>query len=610
MATLVLSTVGAAAGAQVGGAVLGLSGAVIGRAVGATVGRVIDQRLLGLGSRAVEHGRIDRLRITAAGEGLPLPRIWGRMRVSGHVIWASNFEERQGRTRRTKGGLGPRVSDGVRYTVCLAIALCDGEISGIGRIWADGEEVGRDGLNLRLYTGGDDQLPDPKIEAIEGAGNAPAYRGTAYVVMEDLDLGPFGNRVPTFSFEVFRAAQAPGETTLQEAVRALAWMPGSGEFALATDPVHRDDGLGSRRMINVNTPGGATDLSVALDAAQAELPKVGSALLVVSWFGDDLRCADCRIRPKIETSEASVSQNWAVSGLARSTAMVLDQIDGAPVYGGTPSDTSVLQAIAAMNAAGQQVVFYPFILMDQPADNSLPDPWTGNAGQPPLPWRGRITLSIAPDREGTPDRTAAATTEVADFFGTVGPEHFTVSPGKVVYSGPDEWSYRRFILHYAALCAASDGVDAFCIGSEMRALTQIRGAGDSFPAVAEMVALAHDVRAILGPDVKLTYAADWSEYFGYVDAAGNRYFHLDPLWADPDIDFIGIDNYMPLSDWRDGDTHLDAGEWPSIHDLGYLKANVAGGEGYKLYYGDDNAINAQISIKIKYCANDDTCIWR
>src|SRR5690554_5580851 len=110
MATLVLSAVGAAVGANVGGAVLGLSGMVIGRAVGATLGRVIDQRVLGIGSGAVDHGRIERLRVTGAGEGVALPRVWGRMRVAGHVIWASNFEEVPGGSRRTKGGLGPRVT--------------------------------------------------------------------------------------------------------------------------------------------------------------------------------------------------------------------------------------------------------------------------------------------------------------------------------------------------------------------------------------------------------------------------------------------------------------------------------------------------------------------
>jgi hypothetical protein len=342
MATLVLSAVGAAAGAQVGGAVLGLSGAVIGRAVGATVGRAIDQRLMGLGSRAVQHARIDRLRITAAGEGLPLPRIWGRMRVAGHVIWASNFEEQRGRSRRTKGGLGPRVSEQSSYTVNLAIALCEGEILGIGRVWADGEEISPDDLNLRLYTGSEDQLPDPKIEAIEGAGRVPAYRGTAYVVMEDLDLGQFGNRVPGFSFEVLRAAQGANETTLQDAVRAVAWMPGSGEFALATAPVDQDAGLGDRQMINVNSPVGGTDIAASLSALGAELPRVGSGLLVVSWFGDDLRCAECRIEPKVEAPVRNASQQWSVSGLSRGAAKTLAQIDGAPVYGGTPSDASVI----------------------------------------------------------------------------------------------------------------------------------------------------------------------------------------------------------------------------------------------------------------------------
>jgi hypothetical protein len=48
---------GAAIGGGIGGTVLGLSGAVIGRAVGATVGRVIDQRLLGSGSAAVDTGQ-------------------------------------------------------------------------------------------------------------------------------------------------------------------------------------------------------------------------------------------------------------------------------------------------------------------------------------------------------------------------------------------------------------------------------------------------------------------------------------------------------------------------------------------------------------------------
>ncbi|WP_183073489.1 baseplate multidomain protein megatron [Roseinatronobacter ekhonensis] len=77
--------------------------------------------------------------------------------------------------------------------------------------------------------------------------------------------------------------------------------------------------------------------------------------------------------------------------------------------------------------------------------------------------------------------------------------------------------------------------------------------------------------------------ADWSEYFGYITDQGDRFFHLDPLWADANIDAVAIDNYMPLSDWRDGTEHADAG-WGSIYNLDYLTANVAGGEGYDWFY--------------------------
>lgn len=617
MATLVLSLAGAAIGAKVGGAVLGLSGMVIGRAIGATLGRVIDQRLMGRGAAAVETGRIDRLRVTGAGEGVPLPRLWGRMRVAGHVIWASDFREIRTPARRSKSKAPPRPTEAPRYTLSLAIALCEGEIAGVGRIWADGAEIGREALNLRLYPGSADQQPDPAIAAVEGLENTPAYRGTAYVVIEGLDLAPWGNRVPNLSFEVVRPAEAPGTTTLQEAVRGVAWMPGSGEHALATTPVQLREGgdlLGavSRQTTsaNRNAPGEATDFDNALRALQTDLPRAKSSVLIVSWFGSDLRAGDCRIEPKVEfAGRASTGQDWSVAGRTRAATPEVPRLAGAPVYGGTPGDASVVEAIRALRAAGQAVVFYPFILMEQLAGNGLPDPYSDAEHQPPLPWRGRITLSQAPGRPGSPAGTPQAEAEVAAFFGTAQPGDFAVGNGTVGYSGPDEWRYRRFILHYAALCAAAGGVDAFCIGSEMVGLTTIPGPGGSFPAVARMVQLLADVRAILGPEVKLTYAADWSEYWGCQDGQGSRHFHLDPLWSHPDCDAIAIDNYMPLSDWRDGAGHLDEGAG-SIHALDYLKANVAGGEGYDWFYASDRDRQLQIRTPITDGAGGEPWVFR
>jgi hypothetical protein len=480
-------------------------------------------------------------------------------------------------------------------------------------IWADGVEIATDGLNLRVYPGDETQQPDPKMEAVEGAGMVPAYRGMAYVVFEDLPLGGFGNRVPQFSFEVFRPAaeKPPAEAEdIAHLLRGVAMIPGTGEYALATTPVFLSGTYGEQVSVNLNSPSGKTDLLTSLDALTEELPNVASTVLVISWFGDDLRCANCEIRPKIEQAEVDAAvMPWQVSGLNRTTAQLVPQVEGRPVYGGTPSDQSVIEAITALKDAGQDVVYYPFILMDQLAGNPLTDPWSGAVGQPPLPWRGRITLSLAPGQAGSPDRSAAAATEVAAFFGAAQPGDFAPTAGGVTYTGPAEWSLRRFILHQAHLCAAAGGVGAFCIGSEMRSLTQIRGASDSFPAVAALRTLAADCRAILGPTCKIGYAADWSEYHGYQpQGTGDKYFHLDPLWADPVIDFIGIDNYMPLSDWRDGEDHLDAGAG-SIYNLDYLTGNVAGGEGYDWFYHSPEALAAQIRTPIEDFYGEEW-VWR
>ncbi|WP_170523297.1 baseplate multidomain protein megatron [Ruegeria arenilitoris] len=630
MATIVLSAAGAALGGSIGGTVAGLSTAIVGRAVGATLGRVIDQRLMsqsvmGAGSEVVESGRLDRFRLTETGEGAPLSTVFGRMRVGGQVIWASDFLETRNTTTSTQsaGGKGtPKPAEvtttthSYSYSISLAIAVGVGEIADIARIWADGEELERNSLNMRVYTGSQDQLPDPLIETIEGAGTVPAYRGTAYVVIEGLPLAQFGNRVPQFSFEVVRPDQksAPDyEFELQQIVRAVALMPGTGEYTLASTQVNYSKGSGQSWAANVNSPSGEPDLVASVRALNKELPGCKAASLVVSWFGDDLRCGACSVRPKVIRDDVDgANMPWKVSGLKRKSVQVVQHVDGRPVYGGTPADASVVQAIQHLKGSGSRVMFYPFILMDQMQGNGLADPWSDAGDQPHLPWRGRITLDVAPGRPGSLDGTAGADAQVASFFGAAQASDFIIGNGSVTYTGPEEWSMRRFILHYAALCKAAGGVEAFCIGSEMRGLTQIRGAS-GFAAVAQLKALAAEARQILGPDTKIGYAADWTEYFGYqpADGSGDRYFHLDPLWADENIDFVGIDNYMPVSDWRDGNEHLDALDGArSIYDLDYLRGNIEGGEGYDWYYPTPEEQDAQIRYPIEDGEHAEPWVWR
>ncbi|MEM9642526.1 MAG: glycoside hydrolase/phage tail family protein [Pseudomonadota bacterium] len=610
MATLVLAAAGSALGASLGGGVLGVSSVVIGKAVGATLGAVIDQSLLGSGSKAIEVGRREQFRITGSTEGAPIARVFGQMRLGGQIIWSSRFLEDVQTSGGGKGTSAPKRRD-YSYSVSLAIAVAEGEVTRIGRIWADGQVVDRSSLNLRLYKGTDTQLPDALIAASLPDGVAPAYRGIAYVVIEDLDLTSYGNRIPQFSFEVMRRINDDAEDAI-DAIRGVALVPGTGEYALAHTPVSFEIDKGITKISNINNDEGRADIEVAVDNLVAEVPGCNATSLVVSWFGSDLRCDRCIIEPKVEQDTLDGAEMpWSVSGQPRTGASVVSQVDGRPGFGGTPADASVIEGISTLRDAGQAVMFYPFILMDIRAGNGLVNPWTGGAEQPPVPWRGRITTSLAPGVGGTTDKTAAATAEVAAFFGAAAPGDFTIDNGSVVYSGPNEWSYRRFILHYAHLCAAAGGVDAFCIGSEMRALTQVRDGPGSFPAVAALRVLAAEVRSILGPDTKIGYAADWSEYFGYQpgDGSGDVYYHLDPLWADPQIDFIGIDNYMPLSDWRDVEGHADEA-FGSIYDLDYLTGNVAGGEGYDWFYASPEARDAQIRTPITDGAYDMPWVYR
>lgn len=621
MATIVLSAAGAAAGGALGGSVAGLSTAVIGRAVGATVGQVIDQSVMGAGSEVIETGRVDRFRLSSAGEGEPVSQVYGRMRLGGQIIWASDFIENVSVT--SSGGGGGKGSPSqpktktrsYNYSVNLAVAICEGEITRIGRVWADGEEVAADDLNIRLYKGHKDQLPDPVMEAVEGAGNVPAYRGTAYVVFENLGLERFGNRVPQFSFEISRPEQVDeqdAEFAPTYGIRSVAIIPGTGEYSLATRPVYYSSGPGSRWSANVNSPTDKTDFLVSLETLGEELPNCEATSLVVSWFGNDLRCGSCEVKPKVE-KKAYEGENmpWSVSGLNRRTADEMALQDGRPIYGGTPTDLSVIQAIRAAHNTGKEVMFYPFILMDQLADNTLSNPYDPATFQPRLPWRGRITLSAAPGVTGSPDKTAVAESEVAAFFGAARASDFAVSGNSVIYSGPNEWGLNRFVLHYAALCKAAGGVEAFCIGSEMRGLTQIRGENNRFVAVERFRTLAAQVRQILGAETKISYASDWSEYFGYQpqDGSNDRFFHLDPLWADDNIDFIGIDNYMPLSDWRDGDSHADAG-FETVYDLEYLRGNIMGGEGYDWFYASQEDRDQQVRSPINDGAHGEPWVFR
>ncbi|MGE3247551.1 MAG: glycoside hydrolase/phage tail family protein [Beijerinckiaceae bacterium] len=581
MATLVLQTAGAAIGSMLGGPV----GAAIGQAAGAIAGNILDRSILGsIGAKDSFGPRLAHMPAVAASEGIPVPKVYGRARVGGTLIWMTRFEEVAYTTKAGKsGGKGgsPKTTD-FRYFANFAVGLCEGPIAEVRRIWADGKELDQSNLVIRVHPGSEDQAPDPLIVAKEGAEAAPSYRGIAYVVFERLPLDDFGNRFPLLSFEVVRPVGALGEK-----IKAVCIIPGSSENGYDPEPVLQYLGPGVTRGDNRHQLYKDSDWNASLDSLQALCPNLESVALVVTWFGDDLRVGHCKVQPRVEIANKTTSGTpWLVAGQNRYTTLEVSSHEGKPAYGGTPADAAVVRAIQDLNARGLKVVFYPFLMMDIPHGNNLPDPWSGATSQPPYPWRGRITCDPAPGQPDSVDASAAANAQVGSFFGTANPS-------------PSEWSFRRFIMHYASLCKIAGGVDAFLIGSELVALTRVRSASGVYPAVTQLATLAHDAAEMLGAQTRVSYAADWTEYGAHVlDGGAEVRFPLDPLWAHPDISFVGIDAYWPLSDWREGSDHADAQEAPGIYDAEYLKGRIGAGEGYDWYYADDAGRSAQQRLPI------------
>ncbi len=419
-----------------------------------------------------------------------------------------------------------------------------------------------------------------------------------------LDIGATQPRISTDAVFDGGDRHATDFDALGNLIESIVMIPGTGEFVYDPRPVTWLGSGATRGYENKNTPprstGWPTDWTVSLNQLQQQYPKLRHVSLVVSWFGTDLRAGHCRVLPGVDSADKiTVPLAWSVNETVRDQAYVVSKHEGRAAYGGTPADRSVVAAIRDLNARGLAVTLNPFILMDVPHANPLPDPYQPGARQPAYPWRGRITPTPAPGQPGSPDKTAAAGAQIAAFVGSAGVNDFRIAGRDVRYHGPAEWSFRRHILHYAWLARLAGGVDAFVIGSELRGLTQARDGPGRYPFVDALKRLAADVKSILGAGTKVTYGADWSEYFGHqpADGSGDVYFHLDPLWAAPAIDAIGIDNYWPLADWRGG-WGLDGKKWLSIHDRDYLAANIEGGEGYEWYYASDADRTAQARTPI------------
>lgn len=288
MATLVLTAVGTYLGGSLGGA------------LGSLVGQSIDQQLLGPGMR--KGPRLGDLSVQTSSYGSAIPRIYGKMRVAGTVVWATDLKEEE--AVQGGGKSGPEQLTYL-YTANFAVALSSRPIVAVRRIWADGKLIrGADGdfkvrTKFRLHTGSEDQPVDPLIASVETISDTPAYRGLALAVFEDLELAEFGNRIPVLTFEIEADdAEVPLHQLLDDA---------SGGVLVADDvqpipgfAVHGSSiGDSLRELINLT----GIDLAER-DGRLKDRPASEPILLTARELGCD---SDGEVRPKAERLRAPES---------------------------------------------------------------------------------------------------------------------------------------------------------------------------------------------------------------------------------------------------------------------------------------------------------------
>lgn len=210
------------AGLTIVGQVVGSYFGPIGSMVGGMIGSAIGSALW---PEQIEGPKLPEFQAMTSTYGASIPLIWGGWRVGGNVFWCSPIREIEVVEEQGKGGGAE-----LRYKKRLAdiaIGLCLGEIVGIRKIWinqkleydlGDAADIGtilasfsQGGENMRFYPGSATQLPDPTIEAVKGVGQTPAYRGLAYIVMTDVELG---SSFPNITAEVIRGGNVLGTRRL------------------------------------------------------------------------------------------------------------------------------------------------------------------------------------------------------------------------------------------------------------------------------------------------------------------------------------------------------------------------------------------------------------
>lgn len=168
--------------------------------------------LFGRGRTTTIENRADKISeftVNTAEYGTVVPEVLGTTRLSGNLIYYDDFTAHEHRDEQVQrsgkgGGHSETVTVNITYTYTVAciFGLCEGQISGIGKVWR-GKEIytyPNSNIQLSLFNGSQNQQPWAYVVGRHPE-KAMSYAGLAYMAGV-IDMGTSAS-LPQFNFEVY-----------------------------------------------------------------------------------------------------------------------------------------------------------------------------------------------------------------------------------------------------------------------------------------------------------------------------------------------------------------------------------------------------------------------
>lgn len=206
--------------------VLGVVGGVVGAFFGyPQLGFVVGSLVGGLltPGEKTEGPRVEDTKVSVSEYGGGIPETYGNNVPPATWIWSTDIIEVGTTTKQGKGG-GPENTTYRQFLhgyLCLGKTPPPGTVVAIRKVWVDRKlrYDASSGLpasqalatsenpfaTISFHPGFEDQLPHPIIEAYEGIGNVPAFRGVIGIAVFGLECP--GGRIPQLAFEICVGAE-------------------------------------------------------------------------------------------------------------------------------------------------------------------------------------------------------------------------------------------------------------------------------------------------------------------------------------------------------------------------------------------------------------------